>query len=319
MTTGRLTYPLRRRGLDHDWFPHEPTPERPPISWPDGKPIALWITVPVEFFPLDAPSQPFQPLGGLTLGYPDLWNYSSRDYGLRIGIYRIMRVLDAFGLRATAAVSSAVTARYPRVVDEMLMRKWELIANGVDMGRLHHGALARQAEHELIRSARDALMNATKGPVTGWHSPDRSQSQNTLPLLAELGFWYVTDWANDDMPYMVTTASGQLCAMPLTYEWSDRRLLVQLNLTVEDYVNQVLQAFCRLSAEAQQNRGGRILSLSITPWILGYPHRIAALERLLGRILDTGSVWHGNGIEIVSAFKNQSLGTAQRQSHGGSS
>ena len=90
MSTPRLTYPHRRRGLDHDWFPYAPTHRRPAVTWPNGKPIALWITVPLEFFPLDAPAQPFRPLGGLMLGYPDLWNYSSRDYGLRIGIYRIM-------------------------------------------------------------------------------------------------------------------------------------------------------------------------------------------------------------------------------------
>jgi len=127
-----------------------------------------------------------------------------------------------------------------------------------------------------------------------------------LLSLAERGFKYVTDWANDDMPYMVTTPSGRLCAMPLTYEWSDRHLLVQHSLTVDDYVEQVLQAFARLSAEAGQYRSGRILSLSITPWILGYPHRIAALERLLGRILAGGSVWHANGMEIVDAFNNRS-------------
>ena len=111
MTTARLTYPHRQRGLDHDWFPHEPTHRRAPVLWPDGKRIALWITVPVEFFPLDAPPQPFRPLGGLPLGYPDLWNFSNRDYGLRIGIFRIMRVLDAFNLRATAAVNSHVVSQ----------------------------------------------------------------------------------------------------------------------------------------------------------------------------------------------------------------
>ena len=124
-------------------------------------------------------------------------------------------------------------------------------------------------------------------------------------LLAESGFEYVTDWANDDMPYMVTTAAGPLCAMPLTYEWSDRVLLVQYNLTVEDYEAQVLQAFHRLHAEAGQHGGGRILSLSVSPWILGYPHRISALERMLGKILEAGSVWHATGMEIVDAFKKQ--------------
>ena len=306
MTTARLTYLHRRRGPDHDWFPHEPTHRRAPVVWPDGKRIALWITVPVEFFPLDAPPQPFRPLGGLPLGYPDLWNFSNRDYGLRIGIFRIIRVLDAFNLRATAAINSHVVSQYPRLVDEMALRKWEFVAGGVDVGHVHHGGLGIEEERELIATARDTLARVTGTPVNGWHSPDRSQSQNTLSLLAELGFQYVTDWANDDMPYTVTTTAGSLCALPLTYEWSDRLLLVQHSLTVEDYEAQVLQAFERLHSEAGERQCGRIFSLSVSPWIIGYPHRIRALERVLARILDIGSVWHATGLEIVDTFKKQS-------------
>lgn len=305
MNTGRLTYRHRRRGLDHDWFAHETNVRRAPIAWPGGKRVALWITVPVEFFPLDAQPQPFRPLGGLTLGYPDLWNYSSRDYGLRVGIYRIMRVLDGLGLRATAATNASVAERHPRVMDEIIRRNWEIMANGVDMGQLHYGKLAIEDERRLIVRASEILANAAGKPIAGWHSPGRSQSENTLRLLAETGFEYVTDWANDDLPYTVTTTAGQLCAMPLTYELSDRLLLVQHNLMVEDYEAAVLAAFHRLLAEAEQNRGGRILSLSISPWILGYPHRIATFERLLGRILATDGVWHANGTEIVTAFKSQ--------------
>lgn len=307
MANERLTYPCRRAGVDHDWFRYEPTLKRPRVAWPAAKPVALWITVPVEYFPLDATSQPFRPLGGLTLGYPDLWNFSNRDYGLRIGIYRIMHVLDDLGLRATAAVNAAVAVKYPRIIDEMVRRNWEFAANGVDMGHLHHGNLALEDERVWIRSAQDALVKATGSPVHGWHSPGRSHSVQTMDLLAERGFRYVTDWANDDMPYAVTTAAGELCAMPLTYEWSDRYLLVQHSLTVEDYVEQVSQAFSRLNSEATQYRGGRILSLSITPWILGYPHRVAALDRLLRRILDSGDVWPASALEIVDTVQQRSL------------
>ena len=105
----------------------------------------------MELFPLDAPAQPFRPLGAPTLAYPDLWNGSSRDYGLRIGIYRIMRVLDDLGLRATAAVNSEVAEKYPRIIDEIAQRDWEFVANGVDMGHVHHGGLGRDAERELIK------------------------------------------------------------------------------------------------------------------------------------------------------------------------
>lgn len=309
--TDRLTYPHRQRGLDHAWFPHAPTHQRPQIAWPGHERIALWITVPVEFFPLDASAQPFRPLGAPAMTYPDLWNYSSRDYGLRIGIYRIMQVLNAFGLRATAAVNAEIADRYPRIIDEIGKCGWEFCANGQDMAHVHHGGLAIDNERELIRTARETLAKASGATISGWHSPGRSHSRNTLTLLAEQRFSYVTDWANDDMPYAVTTPSGPLIAMPLTYELSDRHLLVQHNLTVDDYVEQTLWAFDRLSAEAQQYGSGRILSLSVTPWILGYPHRIAALSRLLGQILDKRSVWPATGDEIVATFTRQAMSIRQ--------
>src|SRR5262249_51700413 len=98
MSSARLQYPHRPRGRDRAWSPHGRTRARKRIAGRDRKPIARWITVPLEFFPLDAPAQPFRPLGGLDRGYPDYWSYSNRDYGLRIGIYRIMRVLDQLKL-----------------------------------------------------------------------------------------------------------------------------------------------------------------------------------------------------------------------------
>jgi peptidoglycan/xylan/chitin deacetylase (PgdA/CDA1 family) len=308
MTSHRLTYQHRRRGLDHDWFAHEPTHTRARLSWPGGKRVALWITVPVEYFPLDAPAQPVRPLGGLDRGYPDFWSFSNRDYGARIGVYRLMRVLDKLGLRATAAVNAAAVTQYPRAIDEILQRGWEIAAHGIDMGKVHHGQLSQDEERDRIRLSREALENVTTQPIAGWYSPGHSQSANTLPLLAEAGFDYVTDWANDDLPYMMKTATGSLCALPLTYELSDRLLLVQHNLTVEDYETQVLEAYLRLDAEAALQEGGRILSLSVSPWILGYPHRIGTLERLLERILDAGSLWPATGMEIAKQFKMQAPG-----------
>jgi allantoinase len=304
MSSARLQYPHRRRGLDHAWFSHERTLDRKPITWPDRKPITLWITVPLEFFPLDAPAQPFRPLGGLDRGYPDYWSYSNRDYGLRIGIYRIMRVLDALGLGATAAVNAAVAARCPRVMAEVTVRNWEITASGIDMGQLHHGGLSLEDERTLVRSARDILTKTTGSTIGGWHSPGHSESMNTLQVVKECGFNYVTDWVNDDLPYMQQTSAGPLCALPLTYEWSDRALLVQHNLAVDEYEAQVMLAFRRLCAEAGQT-GGRILSLSVSPWIMGYPHRIATFQRLLGRILESGSVWHANGMQIADTFMMQ--------------
>jgi peptidoglycan/xylan/chitin deacetylase (PgdA/CDA1 family) len=310
MSQDRLVYPRRRAGLDHEWFAHAPTRERPRLAWPGNKPVALWITVPIEIFPLETSAQPLRPLGALPLGYPDLWNASNRDYGMRIGIYRIMRALDGYRLRATAAVNATAALQYSRVMAEIAARDWEFMANGFDMGNVHHGGLAPEAELALIRKAHKAVSAVAGAPVRGWHSPGRSQSQNTLALLAGHGFSYVTDWANDDMPYEVTTTEGKLCAMPLTYECSDRQMLVQHTFTVDEYAEQVWQAYLCLAEEAERYGSGRILSLSATPWILGYPHRIAAFERLLGRIVASGAVWNATGAEIAQVFTSSLSGPA---------
>jgi len=299
-----LAYPRRRRGLDHEWFAHSPVRERPKLRWPNGARVALWITVPVEFFPLDQPVQPFRPLGALDRAYPDLWAYANRDYGNRIGIFRIMRVLERLGLRATAAINAAVADRYPRLLEEIVKRNWEVAASGIDMSQLHHGALARDAEQELVETAAATLRRATGQKVEGWHSPAHSESLSTLELVAGAGFAYVMDWINDDLPYEMHTAAGPLCSLPLTHEWADRTILLQHEGAIDDYANQVMNAFRCLDAEAHAY-GGRVLSLSVTPWIMGYPHRIAGFARLVESILAEGSVWPVTGAELVAEFRGQ--------------
>jgi allantoinase len=310
MTGDRLTYRHRRRGLDHQWFEHEPIFRRAPLVWPGRKPVALWISLAIEFFPLDAPSQPFRPLGGFDRGYPDFWSYSNRDYGNRIGIYRIMRVLDGLRLRATAAVNAAVAQRFPRLIAEIVRRDWEIAAHGLDMGGVLHDARPVSEERALIEETRDTLIRASGLAVKGWHSPGRGESTNTVRLLCESGFEYVADWANDDLPYMMKAEASTICAMPLTHELADRVPLVHHNRTVEDYERQVLEGFRVLKAEAERY-GGRVLSLSLSPWVIGYPHRIAALERILASIMESDAVWPATGIAIADAYKEQTGGQTE--------
>jgi hypothetical protein len=125
----------------------------------------------------------------------------------------------------------------------------------------------------------------------------------TLDLVAEAGLDYVTDWINDDMPYPVTTSAGTLTAMPLAWDLSDQRLLFQQHMDTAEFVEQVLRAFKTLYAEAASTGSGRILTLTITPWLMGQPHRIRALAAMLDRILEHAGVWPATGAEIVDAWK----------------
>jgi allantoinase len=303
-----LDYPLRRPGNDHGRFPHRYLAADRPVAWPGGRSLLLWITIHAEHFPMDMPAKPFMPLGGMDRPAPSVWDYSTRDYGNRLGIFRIMRVLDRLGLKASVAMNSVVAARYPFLVEEIVRRGWEIVASGTDMGRLHHGGLPEETERGYVQESFATLRRISGQPVEGWHSPAHSQSQNTPELVAEAGASFIADWINDDMPYPFTTARGPLVHLPLSYDLSDRKIFHLHNQTMAEYEHQIGAAFDVMLAEARA-RGGRILSLSLSPWVIGMPSRIATLDRLLSRFAAEADVGSATGQEIVSAWRAGQAGS----------
>ena len=153
-------YPWRRRGLDHDRFPHRNLPQAKPVVWPGKARVALWVAVHVGHFPMDMPRQPFVAPGGMERPYPSYWDYTQRDYGNRVGIYRLMKALDARGLRATALIELGGGDALSGTRDEIAASQWEIAAAGVDMGRLHHGGLSETEERALVTQAVDTLRGA---------------------------------------------------------------------------------------------------------------------------------------------------------------
>ena len=298
---GYFTYPLRRRGVDHDRYQHRYLRSVPKFLWPGDRRLLVWVTVHLEHFPMDMPATPFMPIGGMDRPYPSVWDFSTRDYGNRVGIFRLMRVLDRYGVRATAAMNSQVAERYPFLMAQIVDRGWEVMASGVDMGHLHHGLLDRRAEQALVERSFETLRRASGQAVAGWHSPAHSQSVNTAELVASAGGQYIADWINDDLPYRFETRSGALTQLPLSYDLSDRKILFLQNQAVADYAQQVNAAFALLYAEGGE-RGGRILSLSLSPWVVAQPSRIGGLDRLLTRFARVPEVGFVTGEEIRQAW-----------------
>jgi allantoinase len=301
---GYLDYPLRRRGMDHDRYAYRALPAAKPVAWPGGARVALWVAVHMGHFPMDMPLKPFVVPGGMERPYPSYWDYTQRDYGNRVGIYRLLKALGARGLRATALMSAVLAARYPALARDVAAAGWEVAAAGVDMGHVHHGGLDEATERAWIGRAVAILRGAFGPGVRGWHSPGHSQSMRTLDLVAEAGLDYVADWINDDMPYAVATAAGRpLAAMPLAYDLSDQRMLLQQHMATETFIGAVMAAHSALEAEAAGTGGGRILCLAVTPWLMGQPHRIRALGALLDELLGRGSIWPATGGEILDAWR----------------
>jgi allantoinase len=299
-----LDYPLRRYGMDHDLYPWSMLRDRPPVTWPGGARVALWVVPALEWFPLDMAGKPFKPPGAMATAYPDYRHYTLRDYGNRVGIFRIMRALERHAIPASVAVNAAVATRYPALLQSCVERGWEVIANGLDMDHLHHGALPEQEERDTIRRTLDVLRKASDQPVRGWLSPAKSESAATLRLLAESGVDYVCDWVNDDMPYRMATESGPLHAMPHPIDIDDHTILVQNHHSEDDFVHALCDQFDTLYREAE-TQGGRIMSVSLHPWVIGQPYRIGALEEALQHIMGHDGVWAARGADILDAWRSQ--------------
>ena len=297
-------YPFRRPGMDHERYPYSNLFKRRPMQWPGGARVALWIVPTLEFFPLDMAPKPVKPAGGLERPYPDYWNYTLRDYGNRVGFARIFRALESRKLKASVAMSSRLAERYPHVVQEVNRLGFELIAHGIDMQHIHATGVPHEVERQWIETCLSSLRRVSSQPVKGWYSPAYSETGDTLDLIAAAGCDYVCDWVNDDMPYRLQTKTGSLYAMPHAFEVSDLQIFHFYKYKPAQFVEQVMDHFAWLYREAATS-GGRIVTLSLRPWISGVPHRIAAIEQVLDGILRHGGVWSATGAEILACYKAQ--------------
>ena len=299
-----LKYSKRKYGMDHDRYPWSILQKRKPVTWPGGARVALWVVPALEFFPLDQPAMPFRAPGGMVTPYPDLRHYTLRDYGNRVGVFRVFEVLDGLGIKASVAVNSKVAERCPFLINEIARRGWEIIAHGVDMGRLHYGGMDEAEEAAQVEESIGTLRKLSGQPVTGWLSPAKSESMNTLDLVAAADIEYVCDWINDDMPYPIKTKSGDIHSMPHSHEIDDQTIMLHYQHNEAEFVQQVSDQFRVLYSEAAE-QGGRIMAVTIHPWMSGQPHRIKALERALAQVIEHDGVWSATGAEILAAFRAQ--------------
>ena len=295
-------YPHRSYGMDHDYYDWSMLADRKPVSWPGDAKVALWVNVALQFFPLNQEGKPFAPVGGMTTAYPDLRHYTLRDYGNRVGIFRILKVLDQYGVKPTFAMNTQLAERYPYLLKRITERGDEIICHGWNMDSPHYGGQDKDEEDALIGKSLDRLRELTGQRVEGWISPSKSQSSHTPELLVKHGVKYMCDWINDELPYPFRTPAGDITAMPLSTELEDR-FIMQANLHSEsEYADQIEDAFDFLYKEAEEKGGGRMLALSIHPWMLGQPHRIGKLEQVLAHITAREGVWSASAGEICTAW-----------------
>ena len=275
-----LDYARRGRGMDHGLYPWSNLFDRAPLAWPGAKQVAVPIVVSLEWFPIVASDTPFRAPGHMQTAYPDYRHYTSREYGTRVGFYRLLDAFAKVGARVSVAINAAIAERYPSVIRDIVAAGHEIVAHSTDMNGTIATGLDEAEERALIAASLDTLERVAGVRPTAWASIARSQSWNTPRLLAEAGVRTMLDWVNDDLPYQMETGAGPIVNLPLNHELSDRQIVTVQQQSAESYAEQIRDAYGWLDGEAQRY-GGRMLPLHVTPYVIGLPYRIGAFEDLL--------------------------------------
>jgi peptidoglycan/xylan/chitin deacetylase (PgdA/CDA1 family) len=272
--------------------------DRPPLRWPNGARVAVWVIPNVEHFRFDS-TFPGSPDPGAS---PDIPGYSIRDFGNRVGIWRVMEVLDRFGIRGTVALNAEVCDYEPQIIRAGNERKWEWMGHGVS----NSVRVTRLTEDEERAHIHDTLQRIEAGTGTrpvGWLGPGLGETVRTPDLLREAGVEYVADWVNDDQPYAMTTAAGPLYSIPYSSTLNDKRIFEGRGETGSEWRTIIVDQFDTLYREGEHS--GRVMAISLHPYLTGAGHRIKYLAEGLEYVAGHEHVWWATGSEIVAAYRAQ--------------
>ena len=294
----------RRPGMDHEHYQWSPMTTRGVLRWPDGARIALSVVVTLEKMEWEAPAGSFTvslPGGIADRPFPDYARVSHREYGHRVGIFRVLDVLERHGIRPTVAMDAMTAEANPYLVEHCMQRGAEIIGHGISVSRMISGRMTEEDEQEYVHYSVEALRRATGTPPQGWLGPEHGESERTPGILAGAGVSYVCDWVNDEQPYRITTPQGDLCALPLMWELDDINALWDRKVPVDRYARLLEESF---DGMYEGSRGsGLLLAFNLHPWLIGQPFRIGYLDQALGHMVKRQGVWAATGSEIVQWFK----------------
>ncbi|HUB76503.1 MAG TPA: polysaccharide deacetylase family protein [Solirubrobacteraceae bacterium] len=281
--------------MDQSLYDYSPIVERPPLSWPGGRSVAVYLGLNVEHFRLDRPATSTSSVTAhLT---PDPMNYGWRDYGVRVGVWRLIELLDELALPASVLLNSAVCERYPQILAAVVERGWAILAHGEDNSTLQ-GGIDERLEGDLLARMTATIERASGVRPVGWLGPALTETFATPRLLGELGYSYVLDWCNDDQPYALNVPG--MISVPYSVELNDINLFVDRSFTGPQYVQMVVDHLDQLLSDS--STAGRVMALPVHPFVLSTPARHRHLRAALTEVLAHEAVWFTTSDAIAAHY-----------------
>jgi peptidoglycan/xylan/chitin deacetylase (PgdA/CDA1 family) len=284
----------------HSRFKFSAIVDRPPLRWPNGARVALWVIPNIEHFLFDRPSTSRSPF--TTSFVPDVLNYSWRDYGVRVGIWRTMEVVEKHGIKGTVALNSDVCNEYPRIIEAGNQLGWEWMGHGKNNSTMHAG-IPEADERKMIQDIHSIISKSTGKKPRGWLGPALTETDNTLDLLAETGFDYVGDWVNDEQPYEISVKKGRMTSIPYSIEINDIPAILDSKQSGEVFGQMIKDQFDVLYEDGKKS--GRVMAICLHAFLTGHPFRSKYLDEALKHIASRQEVWLTTGSEIIDAWRAQ--------------
>lgn len=262
----------------HDRYDHSSIVDRPVYDWPNGARLAVYVAMNDEAFR-------FGTGRGAAIAPPDQAQshsvYSWRDYGNRVGFWRLMELFDELDIPVEHQINTALYDQCPEVVARIRARGDEILGHGITNSDAQE-MLSEADEAAMILHVTGTIARHEGAPPAGWMSPWLSNGPHTLDLLQEAGYRYVMDWTMDDQPVWMRTRAGRILAMPYPVEANDNRALVWYRYTSGEFADMIVDGFDEMLA---QSRGQPlVMPISLHPFVVGRPYRLRQLRRALQHI-----------------------------------
>ncbi len=284
---------------------YSPLVDRPPVTWPEGRPLAVWVVLNVEHYEFEPPPEIGRTTWDRVPLAPDVREYSFRDHGNRVGLWRTLDAMDRSGIRPTLSLNLAVLDLFPRIRQEIVDRDLCAMSHGIFNTRYLFG-LSPDEERAFYRENIDALRRHTGRELRGVLTPAVSNTASTPHLMAEAGLRYHADWVHDDQPVPLLVEGWRegrrLISMPYSYDLNDAPLWDGRPYSGDYLVDSVRAQKERLLADAERYGTGFVMCVALHPYQIGQPQHIGRLERILADLAGDDRLWIVDGDEIADHY-----------------